>query len=168
MDTKTGRCAILLPHGVLNRIAEREMREALIKHDILDCVIGIGKNLFFNSPMEACILVARHDKPDSHKGKVLFVRARHLVERKNTESYLLPEHIDRIAKAYREFSDVEGFSAVVSNAQIADKDASLSVNVYVGGDSDSEESVDLQQHVKYWDDSSRQVIITMERFSARV
>ena len=63
MDPKTGRCAILLPHGVLNRIGERDLRAALVRLDWLDCVIGIAKNLFYNSPMEACVLIARRDKP---------------------------------------------------------------------------------------------------------
>jgi type I restriction enzyme M protein len=55
LNPKTGRCAILFPHGILFRDEEKEMREKLVKSDLVECVIGIGKNLFFNSPMEACI-----------------------------------------------------------------------------------------------------------------
>ena len=58
----SGRCAILLPHGVLNRQEEQTMREGLIKRDMLECVIGVGKNLFYNSPMEACIMICRTQK----------------------------------------------------------------------------------------------------------
>ena len=65
MDTKTGRCAILLPHGVLSRNDEKFIREQLIKHDLLEAVIGIGKNLFYNSPMEACVMVCRSKKRQS-------------------------------------------------------------------------------------------------------
>lgn len=49
----TGRCAILFPHGVLFRNEEKEMREKLVRSDFLECVIGLGPNLFYNSPMEA-------------------------------------------------------------------------------------------------------------------
>ena len=63
MDKNTGRCAILLPHGVLFRNEEQTIRENLVKSDLVECVIGIGKNLFFNSPMEACILICRSKKP---------------------------------------------------------------------------------------------------------
>ncbi len=50
LDEKTGRCAILFPHGVLFRGEETEMRKKLVTCDFVECVIGIGKNLFFNSP----------------------------------------------------------------------------------------------------------------------
>ena len=154
MDPKTGRCAILLPHGVLNRIGERDLRAALVRLDWLDCVIGIAKNLFYNSPMEACVLIARRDKPASHKGKVLFVRARHLVERRNTECRLLPEHIERIAGAYRSFKDELGFSGVATIDEIAEQDYSFSVNKYVKGIGSGGASVDVADSIDAWKDSA--------------
>ncbi|MCC7566181.1 MAG: SAM-dependent methyltransferase [Methanomicrobiaceae archaeon] len=54
MDPETGRCAILFPHGVLFRQEEAEMRRKLIEADLIECVLGLGPNLFYNSPMEAC------------------------------------------------------------------------------------------------------------------
>ena len=44
MDKKTGRCAILFPHGVLFRDEEKDLREKLVKMDILDCIIGLDPN----------------------------------------------------------------------------------------------------------------------------
>ncbi len=149
MNPKTGRCAILLPHGVLNRIAERNLRAELIKLDWLDCVIGIAKNLFFNSPMEACILIARRDKPESHKGKVLFIKAKNLVERKNTESRLLPEHIEKIAGAYHAYKDIEGFASIVANKDIIAQNNSFAVNKYVKSN-DSESGYDLVGSIASW------------------
>ena len=73
MDENTGRCAILLPHGVLFRDEEAAMRERLIDMDILDCIIGIGANLFYNASMEACIIVCSNHKSAERKGKVLFI-----------------------------------------------------------------------------------------------
>ena len=149
MNPKTGRCAILLPHGVLNRIAERNLRAELIKLDWLDCVIGIAKNLFFNSPMEACILIARRDKTESHKGKVLFIKAKNLVERKNTESRLLPEHIEKIAGAYHAYKDIEGFASIVANKDIIAQNNSFAVNKYVKSN-DSESGYDLVGSIASW------------------
>jgi len=139
---------------VLNRLAEKNLRAELVKLDWLDCVIGVAKNLFFNSPMEACVLIARRDKPASHKGKVLFVEAKKLVERKNTESYLLPEHIERIVKAYRAFTDIEGLSAVATNEEIAAKNNSFAVNKYVKKIHDGVESVDLSGLAHTWADGA--------------
>ena len=154
MDPNNGRCAILLPHGVLNRIAERELRAKLVKLDWLDCLIGIAKNLFFNSPMEACVLIARRNKPASHKGKVLFIKAKNLVERKNTESYLLPEHIERITKAYHDFTDVEGFAAVVTNEEIAAQNSSFAINKYVKTVGGGESDYDIAGSVESWNENA--------------
>ncbi|MGW1288641.1 type I restriction-modification system subunit M, partial [Streptomyces sp. NPDC002586] len=72
---KTGRCAILFPHGVLFREDERAMREKLIESDHLECVLGLGPGLFYNSPMEACVVVLRAQKRPEREGKVLFINA---------------------------------------------------------------------------------------------
>lgn len=164
MDEKTGRCAILLPHGVLNRLEEREMRAELVKLDWLDCILGIGKNLFFNSPMEACVLIANRNKPASHRGKVLFVAARHLVERKNGESYLTDDHIRLLAKTYHDFEPVEGLAAVVTNEAIRDKDNSLSVNQYVVGSDEDDVSADVDAFLSEWQSSSACMHTALEAF----
>ena len=164
MDERNGRCAILLPHGVLNRLEEREMRAELVKLDWLDCILGIGKNLFFNSPMEACVLIANRNKPASHRGKVLFVAARHLVERKNGESYLTDDHIRLLAKTYHDFEPVEGLAAVVTNEAIRDKDNSLSVNQYVVGSDEDDVSADVDALLSEWQSSSARVHTALEAF----
>ncbi|MHC5732928.1 MAG: HsdM family class I SAM-dependent methyltransferase, partial [Nostoc sp.] len=51
LDPSTGRCAILFPHGVLFRKEEAEMRQKLVEADLVECVLGLGPNLFYNSPM---------------------------------------------------------------------------------------------------------------------
>src|SRR5438105_15519403 len=56
---KTGRCAILFPHGVLFRQEEADMRRRLIEADVIECALGLGPNLFSNSSMEACVFIAR-------------------------------------------------------------------------------------------------------------
>ena len=75
MKPRSGRCAILFPHGVLFRDEEAAMREKLVQHDIVECVLGLGPNLFYNSPMEACIVVCRISKPRERRGKILFINA---------------------------------------------------------------------------------------------
>lgn len=126
----TGRCAILFPHGVLFRNREKEMRERLVRSDLLECVIGLGANLFYNSPMEACIVICRIKKPESHKGYVLFINAVREVARKNAESFLEPAHIDRIARAYAEYRTDE-IAKKVSVREIEKNGFSLSLPLYV-------------------------------------
>ena len=65
---KTERCAVLWPHGVLFRQEEAEMRRKLIEADLIECVLVLGPNLFYNSPMEACVVVCRTQKPKARRG----------------------------------------------------------------------------------------------------
>ena len=130
MDDKTGRCAILFPHGVLFRNEEKEMREKLVRSDLLECVIGLGPNLFYNAPMEACIVICRTKKADDRKGHVLFINAVNEVTRKNAESNLEPQHIEKIAKAYADFTNVEGFAAKVSIRDIEKNNFLLTLPLY--------------------------------------
>ena len=131
MANHSGRCAILFPHGVLFRDEEQIMREELIKYDYLDCVIGLGPNLFFNASMEACIVICQKTKPTNRKGKVLFIDAKNEVTRRNAESYLEAQHINKIVEAYNNYVDVDGFSSIVDNDTIASNRAIISIQTYV-------------------------------------
>ena len=140
------------------------MRAELVKLDWLDCILGIGKNLFFNSPMEACVLIANRNKPASHRGKVLFVAAKHLVERKNGESYLTDDHIRLLAKTYHDFETVEGLATVVTNEMIREQKNSLAVNRYVKCSKDTSTELDLQGAYDTWCHASQVMDATVAEF----
>ena len=127
----TGRCVVLWPHGILFRDAERDMRRKMIESDCVDCVIGLGPNLFYNSPMEACLLICRTRKPEQRRGKILFINAVDEVKRDKTISMLEERHIDKIFKAYKEYKDIPGFAKVVTNEQILENGATLNISQYV-------------------------------------
>ncbi len=131
MDPKTGRCAILFPHGVLFRNEEAEMRRNLIESDLVECVLGLGPGLFYNSPMEACVVICRSKKRKAIKGKILFIDAVAEVARERAQSFLRTEHQDRILAAYQAFEDDPGFAAVVSVEDVLAKDGTLSIPQYV-------------------------------------
>ena len=131
LNPKTGRCAILFPHGVLFRNEESEMREKMIRGDYLECVIGLGANLFYNSPMEACIVICRMNKRPDRRGKVLFINAVNEVERKNAQSYLEDKHIQKIAQAYAQYETIDGFAKVATLKEIEENAFSLSIPLYV-------------------------------------
>lgn len=152
LDESTGRCAILFPHGVLFRNEEAEMREALVRNDTLECIIGLGANLFYNSPMEACIIICRMNKQPKRRGQVLFINAVKDVERKNAQSYLTDKHIDRISKSYEVYKNDDGFSQVVTVKEIADNNYSLSIPLYVKQKDDEVELDDrtLQECYEDW------------------
>lgn len=149
----TGRCAILFPHGVLFRDEERQMRENLVKADVLEAVIGLGPNLFYNSPMEACVVVCRTRKPAARKGKVLFINAVNHVTRERAQSFLTGEHISTIADAYRSFESKDGFTAVGDLGAIASNEFSLNIPLYVRPKAIRTSASDLGAAVEAWNKS---------------
>ncbi|OQK17259.1 DNA methyltransferase [Methyloprofundus sedimenti] len=131
MNQHNGRCVQLWPHGILFRDNEKKMRKKMIETDTIDCVIALGKNLFYNSSMESALLIRRTNKDQKKKGKVLFINAFSEVKDEKTISYLLDEHIKKIYDAYTDYSDIEGFSCIVNVDDILKNDASLLVTNYV-------------------------------------
>lgn len=140
MDDNTGRCAILFPHGILGRNIEQEIRVNLVETDLIDTIIGIGDNLFFNSAMPACVVVCRMRKEEKRQGKILFINAKHLVTRKNSESYLEESHVQEIVKIYRNYSDYDNIAKVASLSEIRANDYKLNINLYAKGVSEDMKS----------------------------
>ena len=131
LNPNTGRCAILFPHGVLFRNEEQEMRRALIEADLIECILGLGPNLFYNSPMEACVIICRTKKPKDRRNKILFINAIDEITRQDAQSFMKPEHQQHITTAYQIFADQEGFCTVATTEQILANDANLSIPLYV-------------------------------------
>ncbi|WP_449258751.1 type I restriction-modification system subunit M [Chlorobium limicola] len=172
MKPRSGRCAILFPHGVLFRKEELSMREKLIAHDVVECVLGLGPNLFYNSPMEACVVICRMDKPKERRNKVLFINAVNEVTRERAQSFLTDDHIQRIVGAYQAFVDEDGFARVIGNDEIAGKGCNLSIPLYVRAvtnpamsvleDSERYGQNSLQQAINNWRESSKALRESME------
>lgn len=132
LHPRNGRSLTVLPHGVLFRDAEQEMRKNMIKQDLVDAVIGLGKNLFFGSTMECCLIVCRKSKPIDRKGKILFIDGKNEIKLERSDAYLKEEHINKLAGAYHAFQDVEGFAKVLETTEILEKNqGNLSIQLYV-------------------------------------
>jgi type I restriction enzyme M protein len=168
----TGRCAILFPHGVLFRDEEKHMRIKLVKHDTVECVLGLGPNLFYNSPMEACVVVCRKRKAKERRRKILFINAVDEVTRERAQSFLKEEHINRILQAYRDYKDVDGFAHVASLDDIRGNDYSLNIPLYVqrqtsaNGKEAGKGEKSLSEVIADWEKSSKTLRASMnELFS---
>ena len=132
MAPKTGRMAVVLPHGALFRMGkEGEIRKKLLGMDLLEAVIGLGPNLFHGTGLAACILVFRQKKPKDRKNKVLIVDASKEFKTGRAQNELLPEHVARIHGWVRDYTDVEGIARVVTLDEIATNDHNLNIPRYV-------------------------------------
>lgn len=132
MAPRTGRMAVVLPHGVLFRMAaEGRIRRKLLEIDLLETVIGLGPNLFYGTGLAACILIFRARKPPERQGQVLIIDASELYKRGRNQNTLEPEHVEQIFAWYRAYEDVEGAARVVTLDEIAENDWNLNIPRYV-------------------------------------
>lgn len=157
LDPKNGRSVTLWPHGILFRDAEQYMRRKMIEQDQVECVIGLGPNLFYNSPMEACLLVTNTNKSADKKGKVLIINAVKEVRQDKNIAFLEANHITRIYQAYQAFKDQEGFCKLVSIEDVLKHNASLNMALYVSNVESKGEEITLDEAVRNWLQSSAQV-----------
>ncbi len=126
MAPKTGRMAVVLPHGALFRMGkEGEIRQKLLAMDLLEAVIGLGPTLFYGTGLAACILVFRQKKAKDRRNKVLIVDASKEFKTGRAQNELLPEHVERIHGWVRDYTDVEGIARVVTLEEIAANDHNL-------------------------------------------
>lgn len=133
---KEGRVVVIVPHGVLFRgSSEGKIREALIKENILDAVIGLPAGLFQTTGIPVAILVFdRSREPggaNENRKDVLFIDAsREFVSGKN-QNTLSSEHISKIVETYKKRSETEKYSHLATFDEIKENDFNLNIPRYV-------------------------------------
>jgi type I restriction enzyme M protein len=130
----------------------------MIESDCVDTIIGLGANLFYNSPMAACLLICRMNKPAERKGKILFINAVDEVKQEKTTNYLSENHIQKIFTAYKQYKNVPRFARIVSNDEILQNNATLSISIYVSrNQAKQEETISLQSVIEQWDEGAETI-----------
>src|SRR5213594_618314 len=129
---KTGRMAVVLPHGALFRMGkEGAIRKKILGMDLLEAVIGLCPNLFYGTGLAACILVFRQRKAKERKNKVLILDASNEFKTGRAQNELLPADVERIRQWYRDFKGMDGVARVVTLDEIAANDHNLNIPRYV-------------------------------------
>jgi len=144
-----GVVATVMPHGVLFRgSAEGAIRQAIIEDDLVDTVIGLGPNLFYNTGISASIIIlrAKGSKPPERQGKVLFINADRDYGEGRARNHLRPRDEEKITATYRAFADVAGFARVVTLEELVDNDFNCNIRRYADS-SPPPEPHDVRAHL---------------------
>ena len=132
MAPSTGRMAVVLPQGALFRSGvEGQIRQHLLKADLVEAVIGLAPNLFYGTGLAACVLVLRRHKAPSRQGKVIVIDASSLFRRGRAQNFLEPEHASQIHGWVSAFADVEDRARVVGLEEIEQEGWTLNISRYV-------------------------------------
>ena len=130
--TGNGRMAVVLPQGALFRkSAEGKIRTALLKHDLIDAVIGLAPNLFFGTQLAGCIVILRREKPAERRNKVLIIDASNFFRKGRAQNFLELEHSEQIVSWYRAFEDIEDRAKVATLDEIEKEGWTLNISRYV-------------------------------------
>ena len=138
-----GTAGFVLANGSMSSQSsgEGEIRKKLLEADLVDCIVTLPSQLFFNVAIPCCLWFVSRDRTN-RSGKTLFIDGRNLgkmVTRKNRE--LTPEDITSVATAYHnfktqngEYEDVPGFAKVATLDEIKEHDYVLTPGRYVGSE----------------------------------
>jgi type I restriction enzyme M protein len=138
----SGKMAVVLDTGAVSRGSgnqgsnrERDVRKTFVegdlvtRGDLVEAVILLPENLFYNTTAPGIILVVNKAKP--HSGQILLINASKLCAKGRPKNYLADEHIQHIYELYRDWRAEEGLSAVITNEEAARNDYNLSPSRYV-------------------------------------
>ncbi|GKU31483.1 N-6 DNA methylase [Clostridium folliculivorans] len=132
MDKKNGRCAVILPQGVLfHGGKEGDMRKLLVLSDKLEAVITLVSGIFYSTSVSACALILNNNKPESHRGKVCLIDASNIYTAQRAQNIMTDDDVEDVYKLWKNYDDIIEQSKVVSIDDIKKHDYSLSVNTYI-------------------------------------
>lgn len=107
MNPEDGRCAVVLPQGVLFHSGkEGKMREKLIRSDKLEAVITLASGVFYSTGVSACILFLNNKKQHKHKGRICLIDGSEVFTAMRAQNVLSAENVDELYGYYQEYRDV--------------------------------------------------------------
>jgi type I restriction enzyme M protein len=134
-----GKMAVVLDTGAVSRGSgnqgsnrERDVRAKFVERGLVEAVILLPENLFYNTSAPGIILVVNKAKP--HAGEILLINASKLCAKGRPKNYLTDEHIAQIADLYLNWQEEERLSAVITEEEAARNDYNLSPSRYVATD----------------------------------
>jgi type I restriction enzyme M protein len=148
-----GRAAVVLDTGAVTRGSgsknedkERNIRKWFVDHDLIDGVILLPDNLFYNTTAAGVIVVLNKRKPASRKDKIVLFNATRRVKKGRPKNFMPEEDIRPIAAAYLKGEPVEGEIVVIDRKQAEEADYNLSPSRWAG-QSESTEQRDIKDIV---------------------
>lgn len=132
MDPTTGRCAVVLPQGVLFHSGkEGDMREKLVRSDKLEAVITLASGVFYSTGVSACILFLNNKKVHKHKGRICLIDGTKIYTQKRAQNELSPNDVKTLYGLYTDYTDVIERCRIVTIQDVEDAGFDLNVRGYI-------------------------------------
>jgi type I restriction enzyme M protein len=134
----TGRAAVVLDTGAASRGSgnagtnkEKSVRQWFVEHDLIESVLYLPENLFYNTTAPGIVLFLNKAKSEERMGKVFLVNASQVFEKGDPKNFIPDEGIQRIADTLIGWQEQEKLSCVVEHAELKKNDYNISPSRYI-------------------------------------
>lgn len=134
----TGSAAVVLDTGAASRGSgnagtnkERNIRQWFVDHDLIESVLYLPENLFYNTTAPGIVLFLNKAKPKARQGKVFLVNASQVFEKGDPKNFIPQAGMDRLVEVLSEWREEEKLSRVVERAELVKNDYNLSPSRYI-------------------------------------
>ncbi len=117
--------------GNANTNKEKDVRKWFVEQDLIEGVIYLPENLFYNTTAPGIILFLNKAKPKDRKGKLFLLNASREFTKGDPKNYLADDAILRIAETFKSWREEEKFSRIVTRNEIAKNDFNISPSRYI-------------------------------------
>lgn len=132
MKPMEGKVAVVLPQGVLfHGGKEGDIREQLIKSDMIETVIALAGGVFYGTGVSACIIFLNNHKKPEHKGKICLIDATKIYTPKRAQNEMEEKDIQEVYKLYQDYQDVVEKCKIVTIGELDNGGNTLAVNTYI-------------------------------------
>ena len=148
-----GKMAVVLDTGAVSRGSgntgsnrERDIRKQFVENDLVEAVLLLPENLFYNTTAPGIIIVINKAKPAERKNKILLINASKLFQKGRPKNYLPDESIEKITDKYLGWNEEEGISKIIAREEAARNDYNLSPSRYVAQNGE-DDTLDLEDAI---------------------
>src|SRR5688572_8495611 len=135
---QNGRAAVVLDTGAAsrgsgnaNKNKEKSVRQWFVEQDLIEGVIYLPENLFYNTSAPGILLFLNKSKPKDRKNNLFLINASQVVEKGDPKNFIPVAGIERIAEAFKAWKDEEKFALTVTRERIAKEDYNISPSRYI-------------------------------------
>jgi type I restriction enzyme M protein len=133
-----GRAAVVLDTGAASRGSgnansnkEKEVRQWFVDQDVIEGVIYLPENLFYNTAAPGVVIFLNKVKPKDRQGKMFLLNASREFVKGEPKNYLPEDSIARIAATFTAWKEIEKYSRIIARAEIAKNDFNISPTRYI-------------------------------------
>src|SRR5207247_1481903 len=117
--------------GNANKNKEKDVRKYFVEQDLIEGVIYLPENLFYNTTAPGILLFLNRSKPNDRRGKLFLINASQVVEKGDPKNFIPSAGIERIAMAFNAWQEEEKFAKIVTREQVVKEDYNISPSRYI-------------------------------------